>query len=128
MLKEFKEFLMRGNVMDLAVGVIIGAAFKAIVDSLVGDLIMPIINALTGAADVTDLSIKIGAATLKYGNFLQAVINFVIIGFVLFVMVKAVNTAQERLSGKKECAEEAAPAPTAEDYLRDIRDLLSEKH
>ncbi|RLK62752.1 large conductance mechanosensitive channel protein MscL [Atopobacter sp. AH10] len=127
MLKEFKDFLMRGNVMDLAVGVIIGAAFKAIVDSLVADLIMPIINALTGSTDVTDLSLKIGVATLKYGNFLQAVINFVIIGFVLFVMVKAVNTAQERLAGKKDVEEVAEAKPTAEDYLRDIRDLLSKK-
>ncbi|WP_025729290.1 large conductance mechanosensitive channel protein MscL [Atopobacter phocae] len=126
MLKEFKTFLMRGNVMELAVGVIIGGAFKAIVDSLVADIIMPIINALSGSADVSDLAIKIGPAQLQYGNFLQAIINFVIIGFVLFIMVKAMNTMAARFAKKNE-EPESAPIPTSEDYLREIRDLLQEK-
>ena len=123
MLKEFRDFLMRGNVIDLAVGVIIGAAFSAIVTSLVNDIIMPLITATTGAADVSDLAITIGNAKLAYGNFLQATINFVIIGFVLFIIIKAVNSVTNRLSKKATTPEVAVP--TAEDYLKEIRDLLA---
>ena len=123
MLKEFRDFLMRGNVIDLAVGVIIGAAFSAIVTSLVNDIIMPLITATTGAADVSDLAITIGNAKLAYGNFLQAIINFVIIGFVLFMIIKAVNSVTDRLSKKATTPEVAVP--TAEDYLKEIRDLLA---
>ena len=123
MLKEFRDFLMRGNVIDLAVGVIIGAAFSAIVTSLVNDIIMPLITAITGAADVSDLAITIGNAKLAYGNFLQAIINFVIIGFVLFMIIKAVNSVTNRLSKKATTPEVAVP--TAEDYLKEIRDLLA---
>ncbi|MGO2696750.1 large conductance mechanosensitive channel protein MscL [Bavariicoccus seileri] len=123
MLKEFRDFLMRGNVIDLAVGVIIGAAFSAIVTSLVNDIIMPLITATTGAADVSDLAITIGNAKLAYGNFLQAIINFVIIGFVLFMIIKAVNSVTNRLSKKATTPEVAVP--TAEDYLKEIRDLLA---
>lgn len=123
MLKEFRDFLMRGNVIDLAVGVIIGAAFSAIVTSLVNDIIMPLITAITGAADVSDLAITIGNAKLAYGNFLQAIINFVIIGFVLFMLIKTVNNVTNRLSKKATTPEVAVP--TAEDYLKEIRDLLA---
>lgn len=123
MLKEFRDFLMRGNVIDLAVGVIIGAAFSAIVTSLVNDIIMPLITAITGAADVSDLAITIGNAKLAYGNFLQAIINFVIIGFVLFMIIKAVNSVSDRLSKKATTPKVAVP--TAEDYLKEIRDLLA---
>lgn len=123
MLKEFRDFLMRGNVIDLAVGVIIGAAFSAIVTSLVNDIIMPLITATTGAADVSDLAITIGNAKLAYGNFLQAIINFVIIGFVLFMLIKTVNSVTDRMTKKATTPEVAVP--TAEDYLKEIRDLLA---
>lgn len=91
MLKEFKEFISKGNVMDLAIGVIIGAAFQAIVTSLVNDMIMPLISLVTGNIDFTDMSVKVGQATIKYGNFITSIINFLIIAFVIFLMVKYIN-------------------------------------
>ena len=94
MFKEFKEFIAKGNVMDLAVGVIIGGAFKAIVDSLVNDIIMPIITMITGKVDLSGLSVKIGSATLSYGKFISAIINFLIIAIVIFLMVKSINKAE----------------------------------
>ena len=94
MFKEFKEFIAKGNVMDLAVGVIIGGAFKAIVDSLVNDIIMPIITMITGKVDLSGLSVKIGTATLSYGKFISAIINFLIIAIVIFLMVKSINKAE----------------------------------
>ena len=94
MFKEFKEFIAKGNVMDLAVGVIIGGAFKAIVDSLVNDIIMPIITMITGKVDLSGLSVKIGSATLYYGKFISAIINFLIIAIVIFLMVKSINKAE----------------------------------
>lgn len=124
MLKEFKEFAMRGNVMDMAVGVIIGGAFGKIVTSLVDDIIMPAVGALTGGIDFTELSCKIGEATIKYGSFIQNIIDFLIIAFCIFLMIKAMNS----LSKKKE-EEPAAPAePSAEEkLLGEIRDLLKNK-
>ena len=125
--KEFKEFAMRGNVMDMAVGVIIGGAFGKIVTSLVDDVLMPIISKLTGGLDfATGLALKLGegdnAAVLKYGNFIQNIIDFLIIAFCIFLMIKAMN----KLMPKKE--EPEAPAgPTQEELLTDIRDLLKEK-
>ena len=124
--KEFKEFAMRGNVMDMAVGVIIGGAFGKIVSSLVDDVLMPAIGMLTGNVDFTGLALKIGegenAAVLKYGMFLQNVIDFLIIAFCIFLMVKAMN----KIMPKKE--EPEAPAgPTQEELLTDIRDLLKDK-
>jgi large conductance mechanosensitive channel len=91
MIKEFQKFLMRGNVMDLAVGVIIGAAFSAIVTSLVTDIIGPIIGLLTGGVNLAGQTTTIGPAVFGTGNFVQAVINFVIIGFVLFIIIRALN-------------------------------------
>lgn len=91
MLKEFKEFISKGNVMDLAIGVIIGAAFQAIVSSLVEDIIMPIISVITGNIDFSDMSVTIGKATLTYGNFITSIINFIIIAFVIFLMVRYIN-------------------------------------
>ena len=127
MLKEFKEFLMRGNVVDLAVAVIIGAAFKAIVDSLVKDIFEPIIAMVFKADSIAGVSVKIGSATLGVGAFAAAIINFVIVGFVLFMVVKGMNAVQDLAkSGKEEVAEVAAE-PKAEDYLREIRDLLANK-
>ncbi len=103
---EFKEFAMRGNVLDLAVGIIIGAAFTAIVTSLVDDILSPIIGLLV-QVNFSDLAVSIGGVTLKYGSFIMAVINFVIVAFALFVLIKAVNTAMT-LGRKK--AEEEAPS------------------
>lgn len=126
MLKEFKEFALRGNVMDLAVAVIIGAAFTGIVTSLVNDLITPILGILTGGIDFTGLMIKVGGAEIMYGNFIQAVINFVIIAFVIFLMVRAINKLKDRFEEPKPAAE---PAPTPEDIvlLREIRDSLKQR-
>ena len=91
MFKEFKEFIMRGNVMDLAVAVIIGGAFMAIVNSLVNDIIMPIIGVILGGVDFTTLAITVGDAAITYGNFIQAIINFLIIALVLFLRIRAIN-------------------------------------
>src|SRR3954468_15737052 len=135
MLKEFREFAMKGNVVDLAVGVIIGAAFGAIVTSLVGDIIMPIIGAITGGLDFsnyfTGLSKAVTAtnladakkqgAVLAWGNFLTLTINFIIVAFVLFLVIRLMN----RLKRKDDAAPAAPPKPTPEvELLTEIRDLL----
>lgn len=91
MIKEFKEFIAKGNVFDLAVGVIIGGAFGKIVTSLVEDILMPIIGLILGGIDFSGLSITVGDANIKYGNFIQVIINFLIIAFCIFLMVKAMN-------------------------------------
>ena len=123
MVKEFKEFISRGNMMDLAVGFIIGAAFTAIVNSLVKDLINPLIGLFIGKIDLSNLKFTIGEATFKYGSFLNAVINFLIIALVVFFLIKLVN----KITPKKEVEED--PAPTNEEiYLRQISDLLQEKN
>lgn len=123
MVKEFKEFISRGNMMDLAVGFIIGAAFTAIVNSLVKDLINPLIGLFIGKIYLSNLKFTIGEATFKYGSFLNAVINFLIIALVVFFLIKLVN----KITPKKEVEED--PAPTNEEiYLRQIRDLLQEKN
>ncbi len=110
--KEFKEFAMKGNVMDMAVGVIIGGAFGKIVSSLVDNILMPIIGVLTGGLDFTGLSIMVGEAKVNYGMFIQNVIDFLIIAFCIFLMIKAMN----KITKKKEAEPEApapAPAPSA---------------
>lgn len=122
--KEFKDFIMRGNVMDLAIGVVMGGAFKAIIDSLVGDIIMPFVGMITGKIDIASLSVKVGEAELKYGSFLQQIINFLIIAFVIFAVVKGINTAHEKLAKKKEEEKEEEDKPSTEDLLTEIRDLL----
>ena len=128
MLKEFKEFLMRGNVVDLAVAVIVGAAFKAIVDSLVKDIFEPVIAMVFKADSIAGVSVQIGSATLGVGAFAAAVINFVIVGFVLFMVVKGMNAVQDLAKrGQEETAKEVASELKAEDYLREIRDLLANK-
>ena len=139
MLKEFQEFISKGNVMDLAVGVIIGGAFGLIVSSLVGDIIMPIIG-MAGSADFSNyflpLSDAVTATSLEeakkqgpvfaYGNFLTVVINFVILAWIIFLMVKGVNTMRKKL--EKEKAAEPAPPPAADVVLlTEIRDLLAKK-
>ena len=107
-IQEFKEFINQGNVMDLAVGVIIGAAFKAIVDSLVGDLISPLIGSIF-QMDFSDLSVNINGAELMYGNFIMSVLNFFIIAIVLFCIIKAFNKAKNAI---KKPVEEAPAEPT----------------
>ena len=121
MLKEFKKFIARGNVIDLAVGVIIGAAFTAIVQSLVTNLINPLIGLFVGRIGLSNLVLQVGDAKFKYGSFLNSVINFLIIAFVVFFIVKAVN----KFTKKEE--KEALATPTEADYLKEIRDLLKEK-
>jgi len=122
--KEFQAFINRGSVMDLAVAVVIGAAFTAIVNSLVDDIIMPFVGVLMGGVDFSELSLTIGAATIQYGHFIQSVINFIIIAFVVFLMVKSINSIQEELAPEEE-EEPPPPEPTDEvKLLTEIRDLL----
>ncbi|WP_276735336.1 large-conductance mechanosensitive channel protein MscL [Prevotella pallens] len=123
-LKEFKEFAMRGNVMDMAVGVIIGGAFGKIVSSLVDDVIMPVIGVLTGGVDFSKLSLMVGDAEVKYGMFIQNIIDFLIIAICIFSMIKVMNS----ISAKKK-EEPAAPAEPSneEKLLSEIRDLLKNK-
>ena len=129
MLKEFKEFAMRGNIMDLAVGVVIGGAFQKIVTSLVEDIIMPAISIFTGNIDFTDMVYTYQGATIKYGNFITAIVNFLIIAFTIFIVIKYSNSLSRKLEKmklgeqiiskvdkkgklKKNKKEEPAPAPT----------------
>lgn len=111
--EEFKKFISRGNVMDMAVGVIIGGAFTAIVNSLVNDIFMPVLSLITGGFDIAGMSVSFGVgdnvATLNYGAFLSAVINFLLIALVIFCIIKAMNTAKDKMLKKQE---EEAPAPT----------------
>ena len=126
MLKEFKKFISQGNVLDLAIGMIIGASFKAIVDSFVNDIVSPILGIFLGGIDFSQLSITVGQAQIMYGNFINSIISFLIIAFVLFMVVKAINTAKEKMSRNKaveEAVEEAAPSKE-EILLTEIRDLL----
>ncbi|MDW5315306.1 large conductance mechanosensitive channel protein MscL [Rhizobium sp. PL01] len=137
MLNEFKAFIARGNVMDLAVGIIIGGAFTLIVNSLVGDIIMPVIGAITGGLDFSNFFLPLSStvtatslaaareqgAVFAYGNFLTVVINFLILAWIIFLMVKAVN--KMRVSMEKQKNEEpAAPPPVDVQLLTEIRDLL----
>jgi large conductance mechanosensitive channel len=119
---EFKEFISRGNVMDLAVGVIIGGAFKAIIDSLVKDILMPLIGGITGGIDISDLTFTIRGIAVAYGLFVNAIINFLIIAFVIFVMIKLLA----KMKRKKEVVAEIVAEAVAEEVLllREIRDAL----
>lgn len=123
--KEFKEFITRGNVMSMAVGIIIGSAFTAIVNSLVADIITPLIGVVIGGMDFTGLSIQVKDAQIMYGNFIQAIIVFLLTALVLFMIVKGVNA----IFNRKKKEEAAAPAPDPADVvlLKEIRDLLKEK-
>ena len=139
-IKEFKEFAVKGNVMDMAVGVIIGGAFGKIVTSLVNDVLMPIIGKLTGGISFTDLFVTLsdgefktlaaaqeaGAAVLAYGQFIQNIIDFIIIAFCIFLMIKGMNKMKKEEPAAP--AEPAAPkGPTQEELLAEIRDLLKKK-
>lgn len=124
-MNEFKEFALRGNVLDLAVGVVIGGAFSAIVTSLVKNIITPLIGIILGGHDVSGLMVKVGTAELKYGAFLQSIIDFVIIAFAIFIFIKAINTLTTKF---KKSTEETTEEPTieaSEEYLKEIRDLLA---
>ena len=121
---EFKTFIARGNVLDMAVGVIIGGAFKAIADSLTNDILMPLLGILVGRVSFADLTLTLGEAQIAYGNFIEAVLNFLIMAFAVFCIVKAVN----RFHRKKAEAPKAPPAPSNEEkLLMEIRDLLKER-
>ena len=126
-ISEFKTFALRGNVMDMAVGVIVGGAFKAIADSLTNDILMPLLGILVGKVSFADLVLTVGGSQIAYGNFIQAILNFLIMAFAVFCLIKAVN----RFHRKKEEAPAAPPAPPEpteeEKLLAEIRDLLKEK-
>ena len=137
MLKEFKEFAMRGNVVDMAVGIVIGGAFGKIVASLVNDLLMPLIGILMGGVKFSELKIVLSEAVMEgaevvkpevailYGSFIQTVIDFLIIAFAIFMVIKAMNRMKKK---EEEAVEEAAPAgPSDTDLLTEIRDLLKQK-
>jgi len=138
MLKEFKEFAMRGNVVDMAVGIVIGAAFTSIVKSLVGDVIMPVVGLVTGGVDFTNIFITLkggsfetlkaaqdaGAVTLNVGLFVNAIISFMIVAFALFMVIKAVNQLKRQ---QEEAPEEAPPPPREVQLLEEIRDALVKK-
>ena len=124
MLKEFKEFISRGPVLDLAVGVIIGGAFGKIVTSLVDNIFMPVIGMIIGGLDFSELSLKVGDATLKYGAFIQSVIDFLIIALCIFLFIKAINKAKHVAKRGKKEKEEEAPKPEDIQLLEEIRDLL----
>ena len=122
---EFKEFIARGNVVDMAVGVIIGGAFGKIVSSVVDDLLMPLIGMIIGGIDFTNLSAKVGDATVTYGNFIQNVIDFLIIALCIFFMTKIIN----KFTKKQEKVEEVVEEPKKDEntlLLEEIRDLLKE--
>lgn len=125
---EFKTFIARGNVMDMAVGVIVGDAFKSIANSLTNDILMPLLGIPTGQVSFANLSFTIGDAVIQYGNFIQATLDFLIMAFAVFCMVKALNQFRR----KKEEAPAAPPAPpepsTEEKLLMEIRDLLKEQN
>lgn len=121
LIKEFKEFIKRGNVIDLAVAVVIGGAFSSIVNSLVNDLIMPVIGVIIGGINFKGLTLTVGKATIYYGSFLQNVINFLIIAIAIFVLVKLIN----KFFKKKEEKKEEVPVKSEEVLLlEEIRDLL----
>ncbi|ALB29232.1 large-conductance mechanosensitive channel protein MscL [Companilactobacillus heilongjiangensis] len=128
MIKEFKDFISRGNVMDLAVGVIMGAAFTAIVQSLVSNLINPLIGLFLGKIDLSNLVFKVGDATFKYGTFIESIINFLIIAFVVFLLVKMMNKI---IKGREEEEETEAEDDSKEEeivmYLKKISESLDEK-
>ena len=142
-ISEFKEFAMRGNVMDMAVGVIIGGAFGKIISSLVDDVIMPVVGKAVGNADFTNLFINLsddktydtlaaakgaGASVLAYGQFIQATVDFIIVALCIFMVIKTINKMSNLKKKKEEEAAPAAPAgPTQEELLTEIRDLLKNK-
>lgn len=124
MWKEFKQFAMRGNIIDLAVAFILGAAFTAIVNSLVNDIFMPLLGIVIGGIDFSNLKVTVLDVTVTYGNFIQEVVTFFLVAFALFMLVKVIN----RLQRQKEVEAKVDPVPTKEEQLlTEIRDLLKER-
>jgi large conductance mechanosensitive channel len=121
--KEFREFAVKGNVVDLAVGVIIGGAFGKIVSSLVGDIVMPFVGVLIGGVRFESLAFSVGHAQIKYGSFIQNLVDFCIIAFVIFLIVKLINHLRRKHEGEPQ----AAPPPRQEQLLEEIRDLLKKR-
>ena len=132
-MKEFREFIAKGDVKSMAVGLIIGGAFTAIVNSLVGDIITPLLGIITGGIDFTGVSITVGDAQIMVGNFIQAIIVFLLTALVIFVMMKVFNSFQDKLKTKEAAEEtpaapeEPAPVPADIQLLTEIRDLLKEQ-
>jgi large conductance mechanosensitive channel len=126
MLEEFRKFISRGSVVDLAIGVIIGAAFTAIINSLVEDIFMPIIGVMLGGVDFSSLAFQIGDASINYGLFIQAVIIFLLIALILFFTLRAVVALEMEISDEKEVEEIEPEAPEDIQLLTEIRDLLKE--
>lgn len=120
---EFKQFIARGNVMDMAVGVIIGGAFSAITTSLINDIIMPLLGIFTNSITFSALSVTVGGAVITYGNFIQAVLNFLVMAFVVFCLVKAMNSFHRKEDAPAEPTPEPEPS-NEEKLLAEIRDLL----
>ena len=128
-IREFKEFISKGDVMSMAVGIIVGTAFTAIVTSLNQDIITPILGLILGQIDFTSLSITVGGASVMYGKFIQAIITFLITAFTLFLVLKAFNKMSAKVKKAEEDAAAAEPAPVPEDIqlLTEIRDLMKNK-
>lgn len=127
---EFKEFAMKGNIIDVAIGMVIGSAFSGIVTSLVEDLITPLLGILIGKVDFSGLSVTVGSAQIMYGKFIQSCFSFFLIAMSIFLCIKAANKARmafERKKEEEEEAEEAAEVPEDIQLLTEIRDLLKEK-
>ncbi len=124
MIKEFKKFISKGNVMDLAVGVIIGGAFGKIVSSLVNDIIMPLLGILLGGLDFTSLTIKINDSIIAYGMFVQNIVDFLIIAMSIFLVIRFINNFKKKEEVKEEVKEVVEIKPTTEELLVEIRDLL----
>ena len=127
MIKEFKEFISKGNIMDMAVGIIIGGAFTKIVTALVEAILMPLIGAICGGKSVEDMSLMVGNAAIGYGAFIQAVIDFLLVALVLFMILKAFNKAKSMVVKEEEAPAEPEPVPADVELLTEIRDLLKEK-
>lgn len=129
LMQEFKEFIAKGNVMSMAVGIIVGSAFTAIVTSLNQDMITPLLGLILGQIDFTSLSLTVGDASIMYGNFIQAIITFLITAFTLFFVLKGFHRLTERKKASEEAKpEEPAPVPEEIQLLTEIRDLLKEEN
>lgn len=125
-LKDFKDFISRGNVIDLAVAVVMGAAFTNIVQSIVKDMITPLLGVFLGGINFSNLSVTVGSAIIKYGSFIQAVINFVIISFVIFIIIKAINKFEEHILHTELTAGQKPISPEVKE-LREIKEILKNK-
>ncbi|ABS75685.1 MULTISPECIES: large conductance mechanosensitive channel protein MscL [Bacillus] len=126
MWSEFKSFAMRGNIMDLAIGVVIGGAFGKIVTSLVEDIIMPLVGLLLGGLDFSGLAVTFGDAHIKYGSFIQTIVNFFIISFSIFIVIRTIGKLRRKKEAEEE-AEEAEETDQQTELLTEIRDLLKQR-